>query len=150
MRILISGCLLGLRCRFDGASRPLSKELLDRLKEEFELISICPEQLGGLATPREPAERVGGRVVSRCGVNLTDEYLRGAEEALKMAREFDCRYALMKERSPSCGSGEIYDGSFEKNLIAGDGVTVELLRKNGIEVFGEGDIEKLFSLKDKK
>ncbi len=151
MRILISGCLLGLRCRFDGQCRPLPEETLRKLEERFTLIPICPEQLGGLPTPREPAERRGEQVISRLGDDVTEQYRRGAEEALHLAKKLGCCGALLKEKSPSCGVGEIYDGSFQKNLIFGYGITAELLCHAGIEVFGESRISDLMdrTAKDK-
>lgn len=143
MKLLISGCLLGLACRYDGKCRPLPEETLTALREKFQLIPVCPEQLGGLSTPRNPAERVGGKVISCTGKDVTKEYQKGAEEVLKLAKFFGCNMALLKEKSPACGTGLIYDGTFRKNLVPGDGVAAELLRRNGIEVFGESEIEKI-------
>ncbi len=143
MKLLISGCLLGLACRYDGESRPLPKELLKALEQKFHLIPVCPEQLGGLSTPRNPAERVGERVISNAGKDVTGEYQKGAEEVLRLAKLLDCRIAILKEKSPACGNGWIYDGSFQKKLIPGDGVATELFKKNGVRVFGESEIEKL-------
>lgn len=97
---------------------------------------VCPEQLGGLPTPRVPSERRDGRVVSRAGEDVTDAFRRGAEEALRIARENGCRRALLKTNSPSCGSGTIYDGSFSGTLTGGYGVAAELLIHEKIEVFG--------------
>ena len=138
MRILVSGCLLGVCCRYDGASKPHPGVL--ELAKQHELIPICPEQLGGLATPRPPAERQGGRIIARTGADVTEQYLRGAEEALKLYRLLGCDAAILKERSPSCGNGEIYDGTFGGTLTTGDGVTTELLKTNGISVYGESQI----------
>lgn len=107
------------------------------------MIPVCPEQLGGLPTPRIPAERVKDRVITQVGVDVTKEYQIGAEEALKIAKLYNCKKAILKEKSPSCGCGKIYDGTFSRNLIVGNGVTAELLLKNGIEVFGESEIDKL-------
>ena len=104
---------------------------------------MCPEQLGGLTTPREPSERQGERVVMRSGRDVTAEYTRGAQEALRLARRFGCTAAVLKERSPSCGRGEIYDGTFTGTLTPGDGVTAQLLLENGIAVYGESEIDKL-------
>ena len=143
MKLLISGCLLGLACRYDGACRPLPKEVLEALAEKFQLIPVCPEQLGGMSTPRNPSERVGDKVISDIGCDVTEEYQKGAREVLKLAEMFGCHKALLKEKSPACGSGLIYDGSFQKKLVSGDGVATELLRQNGIQVFGESEIEKL-------
>lgn len=146
MKLLISGCLLGLACRYDGECRPLPEEKLGRLREKFQLIPVCPEQLGGLSTPRNPSERVGALVISNVGNDVTEEYQKGAKEVLKLAKLFGCTAALLKEKSPACGNGLIYDGTFRKNLVTGDGVAAELLKKNGIQVFGESEIEKLLEI----
>lgn len=143
MQLLISGCLLGLRCRYDGERRPLKEEQLALLRQHFSLIPVCPEQLGGLSTPRDPSERQGDRVVSAKGRDVTEEYRRGAAEALSIAKQSACSLALLKEKSPSCGKGLIYDGSFQRRLTQGQGVTVELLEANGITVYGESQIEDL-------
>lgn len=141
MRILISACLLGSRCRYDGESRehPLAAELASR----HTLVPVCPEQLGGLPTPRPPAERRGGRVVTRDGADVTDSYRRGAEEALCLCRLLGCDAAVLKERSPSCGCGEIYDGTFSKSLTGGDGMAAELLSAHGVPVYGESRIGEI-------
>lgn len=141
MRILISACLLGVSCRYDGAAKP--HPLAGKLAERHELVPVCPEQLGGLPTPRPPAERQGGRVTARTGADVTEPYRRGAEEAMRLCRLLGCRAAVLKERSPSCGRGEIYDGTFTGTLAAGDGVTAELLVSHGIPVYGESRIEEL-------
>ncbi len=140
-RILVSACLLGASCRYDGKSKPNEKVL--ELMEKYELIPVCPEIFGGLPTPRTPAERVGSRVLTRDGADVTEQYEHGAAEALRLAKLFGCKKAVLKEKSPSCGSGEIYDGSFSGALTPGFGVAAALLFENGIEVFGESDIEKL-------
>lgn len=116
---------------------------IEKLIGLYNLIPVCPEQLGGLPTPRIPAERVKDRVITQVGVDVTKEYQIGAEEALKIAKLYNCKKAILKEKSPSCGCGKIYDGTFSRNLIVGNGVTAELLLKNGIEVFGESEIDKL-------
>ena len=141
MRILVSACLLGVSCRYDGKSKPHPAVLA--LQERHQLIPVCGEIFGGLPTPRTPAERVGDRVLTEAGRDVTAEYRRGAEEVLALARRLDCKAALLKERSPSCGTGEIYDGSFTRTLTAGDGVTAELLRASGIAVFGESRLADL-------
>lgn len=141
MRILISGCLLGVCCRYDGASKP--HPLAEELSKKHELVPVCPEQLGGLATPRSPAERQGERIIAKTGVDVTDQYHRGAEEALKIYRLLGCEAAVLKERSPSCGSGEIYDGTFTGTLVSGNGVTAELFLKHGIPVYGESRLSEL-------
>ena len=137
MRILISACLLGEPCRYDGLSRPLPDETLDRLMHEHTLIPVCPEQLGGLPTPRTPSERQGGRVVMRDGKDVTAAYQRGAQIACALAMQTGAEAAILKARSPSCGSGRIYDGSFSGTVIPGDGVTAEVLKKSGLTVCGE-------------
>ena len=141
MRILISACLLGCRCRYDEASKPLDRAA--ELAERHTLVPVCPEQLGGLATPRPPAERQGDRVVTREGADVTAQYRRGAEEALRLCRLFDCQAAVLKERSPSCGCGAVYDGTFTGTLTAGDGVTAELLRAAWVPVYGESRLDEL-------
>lgn len=142
-RLLISACLLGVRCRYDGESKPLSAEVLAALMEKYELIPVCPEVFGGLSTPRNPSERRGSRVVMNSGEDVTAQYTRGAEETLRLARLFSCKTAVLKERSPSCGSGEIYDGTFGGKLTAGSGVTAELLKSQDIAILGESEIRKL-------
>ena len=141
MKLLVSACLLGLPCRYDGASKghPLLPDLLER----HTLVPVCPEQLGGLPTPRPPAERRGERVVTQCGTDVTVQYRRGAQEALTLCRMFHCDAALLKERSPSCGRGEIYDGTFSGALAPGDGITAELLVARGVAVYGESRLREL-------
>ena len=141
--LLISACLLGAACRYDGASRPLDAETLEKLKARYALVPVCPEQLGGLPTPRLPAERGHDGVRNSAGENVTAQFFRGAAEALRIAAFFDCRAALLKERSPSCGSGEVYDGFFTGTLRSGDGVTAETLKANGVTVYTEGELETL-------
>jgi len=142
-RLLISRCLLGDPCRYDGKSKPLSAETLEMLRERYQLIPVCPEVLGGLPTPRTPSERQGDRVVMKTGADVTEEYRIGAEAALRAAQENQVCAAVLKERSPSCGKGEIYDGSFTGTLIEGNGVTAEVLLNAGFTVYGESEIEKL-------
>ena len=141
MKILVSACLLGARCRYDGASKAHSE--MAALAKRHTLIPVCPEQLGGLSTPRPPAERQGERVVTRSGADVTEQYRRGAEETARLCKLLGCEAAVLKERSPSCGRGEIYDGTFTGTLTAGDGVTAELLTVQGIAVYGESEIEEL-------
>ena len=143
MKILISACLLGVHCRYDGASKAYPN--LEKLAKRHMLVPVCPEQLGGLATPRIPSERQGDRVRTREGADVTEVYRRGAEEALRLARTLGCEAAVLKERSPSCGCGEIYDGTFTGTLTAGDGVTAELLKAHGIPVYGESQIDLLLN-----
>lgn len=135
MNILVSACLLGINCRYDGGGG--KNEAVAELMKDHHLIPVCPEQLGGMATPREPAERRGGRVLNKAGEDVTEYYMRGARETLKLAKLYNCKYAVLKERSPSCGCGFIYDGTFSGNKKPGDGVTAELLKSQGITVLGE-------------
>lgn len=139
-RILVSACLLGVPCRYDGKSVPCEGVIC--LKERAQLVPVCPEQLGGLTTPRTPAERRGESVVTRDGRDVTAQYRRGAQEALRLARLFGCTKAILKSKSPSCGCGLIYDGSFSGKLIPGEGVTARLLRENGVDVCGEMDASR--------
>lgn len=140
MNILISACLLGVYCRYDGVIKQYAAVQSLIQHERIHLIPICPEQAGGLATPREPAERQGNKVVTCAGHDVTQAYQKGAEQALYLAKLFHCPYAVLKEKSPSCGSGAIYDGTFTRTLTDGDGVTAALLRCHGIHVIGEHDI----------
>ena len=130
--ILVSACLIGEKCKYNGGDN-YSEKLMEFLKGK-EYIAICPEVLGGLPTPRTSCEIIRGRVIDQNGVDKTMEYEKGAERALKIALEKGCKLAILQTRSPSCGKGKIYDGTFSKRLIVGDGKTVQLLEKNGIEV----------------
>ena len=141
MRILISACLLGVPCRYDGASK--AHPLAAALAERHELVPVCPEQLGGLPTPRPPAERQGDAVRTQAGADVTEQYRRGAEEVARLCRLLGCQAAVLKERSPSCGHGEIYDGTFTGTRVPGDGVTAERLKAGGIPVYGESQLQQL-------
>ena len=135
--ILISACLLGLPCRYDGASKPHEKALALLQDPSLLLIPYCPECFGGLPTPRPPAERCGARVINAEGRDVTDQYQKGAEGALRLCRLYGCKQAILKAKSPSCGCGQIYDGRFSKTLIQGNGTTADLLLANEIEVITE-------------
>lgn len=139
--LLISACLLGTPCRYDGASKKY--EGVEALSKKYNLIPVCPEVLGGLPTPRTPSERIGDRVVMKDGRDVTKNYFDGAKEALKTAKRFGCKKALLKARSPSCSPAMIYDGSFSGALVKGEGVAAELLRREGITVYSEEELEKL-------
>ena len=143
-RVLVSACLLGVNCRYNGERKKL--EGIERLMERAELIPVCPEILGGLPTPRPPAERVGDRVMNREGTDVTEAYRRGAEETLRLAELLGAHLALLKERSPSCGMGKIYDGSFQGRIVNGSGVTAELLTAHGVSVYGESRIDALLNV----
>lgn len=131
-RILVSSCLLGLNCKYDGGNN-YSKKVEEFLKN-YEVIPICPEIMGGLPTPRVASERQADKVITKDGKDVTEQYEKGARECLFLAQKYDVKKALLKLRSPSCGSKEIYDGTFSHTIIEGDGVTTELFKKNGIEV----------------
>ena len=137
-KILVSACLLGVACRYDGKSVG-DKEIIDALLKRAEIVPFCPEAYGGLTTPRNPAEIIDGRVISNAGKDVSHEYARGAEEALKLCQTLGIRYALLKSRSPSCGKGVIYDGTFSGKLTKGDGICAKLLSENGINVFSSDD-----------
>ena len=144
--VLISACLLGFECKYCGGSNKLPERQLAALRERFCLIPVCPETAGGLPTPRDPSERLGDRVVSNQGRDVTEEYQKGAETALTLARRYGCKAALLKEKSPSCGSGQIYDGSFTGTLVTGDGVAAQMLKEEGLIVFGESDVDLLITV----
>ena len=145
MTKLVSACLLGFNCRYDGTSAREPK--LFKLAKKEQLVPICPEQLGGLPTPREPAWIVGGdgsdvlqsgaKVISRSGDDVTENFRRGAEEALRVAKLFGAKGAILKARSPSCGCGKIREPFSFDNLKDGDGVAAALLKKNGVKVVSE-------------
>lgn len=112
-------------------------------KKKHNLIPICPEVYGGLKTPRDPAERIKDNIITKNGEDVTEQFQKGAEEVLKLAKFYDCKLAILKERSPSCGYGKIYDGTFTGTIVDGNGVAAELLAQNGITVIGESEIEKM-------
>ena len=140
-KLLVSACLLGCECRYDGGS--CRDERVIALKDCWELIPICPEQLGGLPTPRNPSERIGCGVYMNNGADVTDNYIKGAQTALYIAKTLCADAALLKAKSPSCGKGLIYDGTFTGKKIPGNGVTAQLLSENGIRVYTEDETELL-------
>jgi uncharacterized protein YbbK (DUF523 family) len=135
---LCSACLLGIHCRYDGKIKTYPK-IMALAKKEV-LIPVCPEQLGGLPTPREPCEQNGRKVFTESGEDVTASFVLGAEQGLKIAKIYGIKDAILKARSPSCGSGKVYDGSFSGNIVQGDGVTADLLKKNGIRVLSEEEL----------
>ena len=141
--LLISACLLGLPCRYNGQVLERHSWIPEQLRERYHLIPVCPEIYGGLPTPRDPAERFGDRVVTKKGVDVTSQYVKGAYAALRLAQQFDCKTAVLKDRSPSCGVRQIYDGTFSGTLKGGMGITTELLLKNGIFVYDETQVSLL-------
>lgn len=137
MKILVSACLLGKKCRYDGKEN--RSDAIIALAREHLLIPVCPELLGGLPVPRDAAEISGGRVVTKTGRDVTAQFEKGAAATLKIAQKEDCLCAILKSRSPSCGAGKIYDGTFTGTLANGDGVTVKILRENGVVVLSDED-----------
>ncbi len=136
---VVSACLAGVKCRYDGMGKPC-KRIID-LVEEGKAILVCPEQLGGLSTPRVSAEQKDDRVFTKEGKDVTEEFVKGAEEALKIAKMAGCTSAILKAKSPSCGFGKVYDGSFSGTLKDGDGVFAGMLKKNGFNIITEEDLE---------
>ena len=141
MKIMVSACLLGCSCRYDGKSK--ADERVLALGERHTLIPVCPEQLGGLCTPRLPAEIQGDRVIRKDGADVTAEYNKGAREALRLYSLLSCDCAILKARSPSCGKGRVYDGTFTGTLTAGHGITAALFQEKGIRVFTEDEAEQI-------
>lgn len=141
MRILVSACLLGVFCRYDGKCRANAD--VEALARTHELIPFCPEIYGGLPTPREPAEICAGRVITRSGVDVTAQYLKGAREAVRIATMLGCECALLQDRSPSCGVGKVHNGKFDGGMVNGDGMAARLLSEAGIRVISAGDIKNL-------
>lgn len=148
--ILVSACLAGVECRYDGRHNLVNT--VELLVKKGKAVLVCPEQLGGLSTPRLPAEIVGGtgddvldgraRVVDIKGNDVTDQFLKGAEQTLKIAQFYGATKAVLKESSPSCGSNMIYDGTFKGKKMDGFGVTTALLRRHGIEVISEKELHE--------
>jgi len=137
--IIVSGCLAGINCNYKGESKP--NAFVIELVRKGKAIPICPEQLGGLSTPRTPAEIKEGKVFTKEGKDVTINFVNGAKEVLKIAKRGNCKLAILKAKSPSCGSGQIYDGTFTEKLISGEGMLTKELKQNGIKVFTEKEIE---------
>ena len=146
-KILISACLLGENCKYNGGNNAdaICAGELTKLSQIYELVAVCPERMGGLTTPREPAEIcASGRVITKFSSrDVTREFVLGAQICADIARENGCKIAILKERSPSCGSGWIYDGSFTERLVSGDGLTAAALKKLGVRVVGESALAEL-------
>ncbi|MFX0548047.1 DUF523 domain-containing protein [Hathewaya histolytica] len=150
--ILVSACLFGVNCRYDGENS-LSEQLREFLKNH-DFVLACPEELGGKPTPREPNEIINAtgkdvlegkaRIKSKKGEDSTEEFLKGAYKALEIAKKNKCEFAILKSKSPSCGYGRIYNGEFNGDKVKGNGVTAELLSQNGIKVFTEENLEEFF------
>jgi uncharacterized protein YbbK (DUF523 family) len=142
--ILVSACLVGLNCNYEGTSKPHAKVV--ELINSGEAIPFCPEIYGGLSTPRDPAERKGDKVLTIYGDDVTRQFYLGADEGLRLAKMVGCKEAILKARSPSCGCGSTYDGTFSGKLVDGDGVFAELLKKNDINVRTEEEFEDVWIL----
>lgn len=140
-KIIVSACLLGENCKYNGGNN--KNEDVIALADEFELVPICPECFGGLPIPRVPSELREGRAYAKTGEDLTDQFKKGADHALYITMECNAPAAVLKENSPSCGFGKIYDGTFSGNKIDGNGITAELLSQHGIDIFGETNVKKL-------
>ena len=138
--LLISACLLGTNCKYNGGNNALPPWKRKALEEKYRLVPVCPERDGGLPTPRLPSERLGERVLNRAGEDVTEAFRHGAALTLETAEREGCRMALLKERSPSCGSGKIYDGSFRSTVIVGDGITAELLKQKQVCLVAIGEM----------
>lgn len=151
-KILMSGCFLGRKVRYDGKDNLQTHARLQALIEAGDIVEICPEVAGGLPVPRPPAEIEPGktalevldgkaRILTTHGEDVTEQYLAGAQKALALARAKNVTVAILKARSPSCGSQQVYDGTFSRQLVAGMGITAALLQLNGIKVFDESQID---------
>ncbi|AYD39791.1 DUF523 domain-containing protein [Clostridium fermenticellae] len=151
--VLVSACLCGINCKYNGKNN-LDTEVMRTLDKE-KIIPICPEQLGGLTTPRQPHEIKNGtgkdvlkgmaRLISINGDNSTDKFIRGAFETYNICKNFNVSFAVLKSKSPSCGCGKIYDGTFSNTLIDGNGVTAQLLIDNNIKIINECDYRLRFN-----
>lgn len=150
--IAASACLCGINCKYSGGNNENSH--VKSLYKEGKIIPLCPEQLGGLKTPRTPAEISKGElsaegypcVCTKDGIDVTKEFIKGAKETLKICKDLNIKYAILKSNSPSCGKNYIYDGIFTGTLTKGNGVTTEMLIKNGVEVFSEEDLEDIIKI----
>ena len=140
-KLLISACLLGRNCKYNGGNN--YTPLVEALKARYDLVPVCPECFGGLPIPHEPSERVGDKVLSKSGEDVTEPFRRGAEKTLAAAIQQGVTRAVLKERSPSCGCGSIYDGTFTGTVVPGNGVPAELLLSRGVVIYGESRIGEL-------
>ncbi len=148
-KVLISSCLLGEKVRYNGKVKALLNPLIKQWQKEQRLIGICPEVIGGLTIPRSPAEIRGESVITCDGNDVTKQFVSGAEQALALCQQYNIRFAILKESSPSCGSDTIYDGTFSERKIKGQGICSQLLRQHGIQVFSELTMNNLLVLLDK-
>ncbi len=140
-KIIVSSCILGNNTKYNGGNN--YNPLVERLKEKYIIIPICPEVMGGLGIPRIPSERINDRVINKNGDDVTNNYLLGLDKVLKLIENEEIKYAVLKDGSPSCGSKSIYDGTFTGNKIHGMGITAEGLSKLGIKIITEKEIEEI-------
>ena len=140
-KFLVSACLMGIFCRYDGNTN--EKEEIKALQKKYIFIYICPECDGGLPIPRAPSERKNDLVINSLGEDNTPYFVKGAAHALEVAKKYGITKAILKSKSPSCGKGQIYDGTFSKKLIEGNGLTTDLLIENGIKVYTELEWKEL-------
>ena len=140
-KILVSACLYGYCCKYDGGNNILKSPVFQILKNTGRLVPVCPEELGGLSTPRIPSEIKDGKVINKEGEDVTAFFEKGAEKTLEIARKEGVRVAILKQGSPSCGSKRICDGTFSGTKISGEGITARKLIENGIPVFDETEVE---------
>lgn len=145
-KILVSACLYGEHVRYDDGDVPCLDERFLKWKEEGRLISVCPEVFGGLPTPRPDSQRIGEKVIACTGNDVTREYVAGAAEALRLAKENEVVLAIMKADSPSCGNKFIFDGTFTGQMKEGVGLAVEYLQKAGFAVFNEDELDQAETL----
>ncbi len=136
--IIVSACLAGIKCRYDGKDN--AHQTVMNLVKQGKAIPVCPEQLGGLPTPRITSEIINNKVFNKNGEDVTENFIKGACETLRIARLTNCKKAILKQGSPSCGFGRIYDGSHSKKQIKGNGITAEKLFEYGIEIITEDDL----------
>lgn len=138
-KILISACLLGVNCKYNGKNN-YNAELINKLQDKYDLVPVCPEIMGGLTTPRNPSEIINNKVINDIGKDVTNNYQRGAKETLYIAKTLKIKKAVLKSKSPSCGKGTIYDGTFTNTLIKRNGITAKLLIENNISVITEKEL----------
>lgn len=138
--MIVSACLLGIKCRYDGNGCYCPR--VEKLLRKYTLIPVCPEVLGGMTVPREPVEIANGRAKNKSGEDKTDCFSKGARETLRLAKKFKVKKAFLKSGSPSCGCDLVYDGTFSGRIIPGKGFAAEILEKNGIETFSENTAER--------
>ena len=147
-KILVSACLCGQKTRFDGKDNPFP--FIEKLKRHYDVVPFCPEVEGGLPLLREPCEIVNNSVLSESGKDYTKEYIEGAKKAVSLCHFFGIKIAILKDRSPSCGSRTIHDGSFKNNMIEGLGLTARALIADGVKVYADTDALDFLVPEEKK